>query len=71
MNPPRLPDEVFAALDWLPDPTLNADKSGFLPFSDVYGKETTAEDCPSVRNSLSSEEDKKNKPLLVAGMNSN
>ncbi|CAG2208685.1 unnamed protein product [Mytilus edulis] len=66
LNPPRLPDEVFAALDWLPDPTLNADKSGFLPFSDVYGKETTAEDCPSVRNSLSSEEDKKNKPLLVA-----
>ena len=69
INPPRLPEDRFASLNWLPDPMLNSDKTSFLPFGDLYGKETTADDCPSIRNSISSEEDKKNKHLLVAGMN--
>ena len=43
---PRRTDEK---LEWLPDPTLlENDKSHFAQFHDVYGKETTEEDCPSL-----------------------
>ncbi|KAK3097052.1 hypothetical protein FSP39_005923 [Pinctada imbricata] len=63
LNPPKLQaDEVH----WLPDPTLDENREEFLPFATLFGKETTDKDRPSSGGD-SSEEDKKNRSILVAG----
>ena len=43
-KPPRLPEEIFSALHFLPDPTPNNDH--YLPFEEVYGTVTSEKFTP-------------------------
>ncbi|XP_056009601.1 uncharacterized protein LOC130051588 [Ostrea edulis] len=66
LNPPRLPDEVFQGLHFVPDPTK--DENGqYKGFKDLYGTETNDMDRPSLKGKSgeSSERDKKFKAVLV------
>ncbi|XP_056013095.1 uncharacterized protein LOC125679479 [Ostrea edulis] len=66
LNPPRLPDEVFQGLHFMPDPTK--DENGqYKGFKDLYGTETNDMDRPSLKGKSgeSSERDKKFKAVLV------
>ena len=66
IQPPRLSPEIFSKLCFLPDPMLDASKEHFRSFSEVYGKETSEKDRPSLNtDKLSSETDVINKSLLV------
>ena len=47
-NPPRLPEDVFSGLHFLPDPMPKDDH--YLPFQEVYGKVTTEKFRPSLWN---------------------
>ncbi len=68
LNPPRLPQDVFASLHFLPDPTIGrGDK--YKKFEDLYGTETTDSDRPSLKtNPVQTENDKKYKHLFNAGI---
>lgn len=68
MSGPRLPPEVFAELHFLPDSVEGEETNKYLPFDKVYGQKTTEKDCPSVKaKSKPSEQDKKNRNVLVSG----
>ena len=45
-KPPRLPDDVFLGLHFLPDPISKDDH--YLPFEEVYDKETSEKFRPSL-----------------------
>ncbi|XP_061174856.1 uncharacterized protein LOC133183999 [Saccostrea echinata] len=66
LNPPRLPDDVFRGLHFVPDPTQ--DENGqYKDFQDLYGTETNDMNRPSMtgKHGESSERDKKFKAVLV------
>lgn len=55
-------------LSWLPDPILTDGGTDYSSFSQVYGKETTDADKPTLKEKLvPSENDKQNRSVLVAG----
>lgn len=48
---PRLDQEVFQKLNWIPSPTPNtADNKTYMNLEQTYGNEPTDEHCPSVLN---------------------
>jgi hypothetical protein len=47
-RPVRLPQDVFARMQWLPDPLLTVDKSHYKPFEQLFGQETSECDRPSL-----------------------
>ena len=50
-SPPRLLPEVFSTLHHLPDPVHSTDGEHYLSFTEVYGKDTTENDRPSLMDS--------------------
>ena len=55
-------------LHWLPDPTKGPDDT-FQPLDNLLGTETTDRDCPGLNaKGTATENDKKDKGVLVAGM---
>lgn len=71
LNPPRLPEEVFSDLHFLPDPVLN-DAAEYKDLDEVYGTITTDKDRPSLRHSpQATDADKENKKHFVAGITRN
>ncbi|KAK3106924.1 hypothetical protein FSP39_003134, partial [Pinctada imbricata] len=67
MNPPRLSEETFRTLHWLPDPVAEDDGSAYKTFDDLYGTETTDKDRPSLKEHCSpTERDKKLKGIHTA-----
>lgn len=50
LNPPRLSDEIFEKLHYLPDPVLGKDGDTYLPFNEVYGKDTNDDSRPSLQS---------------------
>ena len=55
-------------LHWLPDPTKGPDDT-FQPLDNLLGTETTDRDCPGLNaKGTATENDKKHKGVLVAGM---
>jgi hypothetical protein len=69
MCPPRIPADEFVNLHFLPDSVFNKEQNCYRPFVDIYGSPTTDDDRPSLqaKTSWSTDTDKKNKALLVAG----
>lgn len=67
LNPPRLSQEIFKDLHFLPDPVLNED-GAYKSFEDIYGTPTTDKDRPSLQEKVptSRNRDKELKNLLVA-----
>lgn len=66
LNPPRLPEDVFRDLQFVPDPTK--DENGqYKSFKDLYGTETNDMETPSLKGKPgdSSERVKKFKAVLV------
>ena len=64
LSPPRLPEDVFKAVNFLPDPVEGEDGS-YLEFHEVYGKDTTDAARPGAnRNPVPTETDKKLKNLV-------
>ena len=51
---PTLPEAEFQALHQFPDPIKRADQSHYKPFEEVWGKETTEKDRPSLSSGKSS-----------------
>ena len=51
-SPPRLPDEIFEELHFIPAPLLDASKEHFQKFSAVYGSKTTEKDMQSLKFTL-------------------
>ena len=45
---PVLPADVLSQLSWLPDPVYSSASNKYLPFQDVYGREPTEKDRPSL-----------------------
>jgi hypothetical protein len=68
--PPRIPEEEFKNLHFLPDSVFNKAENCYRPFEEVYGKRTNDDDRPSLqnKNAWSTDTDKDHKALLVAGM---
>ncbi|WAR16033.1 hypothetical protein MAR_030627 [Mya arenaria] len=46
INPPRIPEELFKELYFVPDSTVNA--NGYTPFDELYGTETDDSGRPSL-----------------------
>ena len=66
-SPPRLPDDIFEELHFIPAPLFDASKEHFQKFSAVYGSKTTEKDMRSLKFTLeASVEDKENKSILVS-----
>ncbi|KAK3105417.1 hypothetical protein FSP39_024872 [Pinctada imbricata] len=69
MNPPRLSEETFRTLHWLPDPVAEDDGSAYKTFDDLYGTETTDKDRPSLKEHCSpTERDEKLKGIHTAAV---
>lgn len=65
LNPPRIAEDKFAEVHFLPDPVLQGD--AYKPFAEVYGLETTEESRPGLQSKANpTGNDKKMKKLLVA-----
>ncbi|KAK6175079.1 hypothetical protein SNE40_013615 [Patella caerulea] len=65
-NPPRLPDEVFDTLSFVPDPVV-ASNNKYESFETVYGQATNDLARPSLMLSSQNKEiDKKNRKILNA-----
>ncbi|XP_052798592.1 uncharacterized protein LOC128230403 isoform X2 [Mya arenaria] len=65
LNPPRLQDDLFEGLHFLPDPVV--ENGEYKAFADVHGTETDDTARPSARaQEPASERDKTLKKLLVA-----
>ncbi len=68
LNPVRMPADVFADLNFIPDPVPVSDGDKYKDFADVYGTETTDSARPGLKNKpLPTVNDKANKDLFVAG----
>ncbi|WAR27915.1 hypothetical protein MAR_013619 [Mya arenaria] len=64
INPPRIPEELFKELYFVPDPTVNT--NGYTPFDELYGTETDDSGRPSLTlKPQSTERDKKFRKLLT------
>ena len=48
INPLRMPNEVFNSLHFLPYPLLDPSSQKYKPFDQIYGKETTDTNRPSL-----------------------
>ena len=67
LQPPRLPDDIYNSLHFLPDPVVDHSSNRFKSFPDVYGTATTESDRPSLKTSKAKNHtDKENKGLFVA-----
>lgn len=67
LNPPRLDDQTFAKLRFLPDPIVN-ESGEYKEYRDLYGTNTDERDMPSRKQkAVSTDRDKKFKSLLTAG----
>jgi len=61
---PVLPVDIFSKLSWLPDPVYSSTSNKYLPYQDVYGRQPTEKDRPSIKQPVG--EDSQNKDLLVS-----
>ena len=65
--PPRLAEDVFETLHFLPDPVLGQGGS-YKDFNDVYGSVTSDKDRPSLKvKPQATERDKKYSSVFVGG----
>ena len=63
LQPPRLPEELYEELHFLPDPVLDPVSHQYKVFSEIYGTTTTEDDRPSLATALACVEC--NKPRCV------
>ncbi|KAH3848466.1 hypothetical protein DPMN_090831 [Dreissena polymorpha] len=67
INPPRLPEDIFQSLHFVPDPVMRGGQ--YVVFDDIYGTETDDSARPGLQNvQPTSERDKEFKKILVASM---
>ena len=67
---PRLPQDIFSSLSWLPLPLLDSTKEHYQAFESVYGKPVSSQDQPSLQSKFEDPEaaaaDEANKALFNA-----
>ena len=68
-SPPRLPEELFKDMKWLPDPLLTADKAHYKTFQELYRQDTTECDRPSL--AIQREKEKEPSSLFTMAIESN
>lgn len=47
---PKIDDDIFKQLKWIPTPTPSLSSDKYKNFEDIYGNELTDEHCPSILN---------------------